>query len=388
MSQLFPTTPQGAYRLAVSAFFFLQGLVFSSGACRIPDIKNALGMNDAQLGIALLVSTIGSICTLLFSGTLVSKFGSRRIALLASVWYPVMLMALGVAPSFLSLCVVLFFFGSSSNLMNISVNTQGVGVERLYRRSIMAAFHGLWSMAGFTGGLLGWLVTGTLGMSPLYHFILVFALCLLITLGFNRLLLPRDAKQEPTQKGNIFSGMNAYVLLIGVIACGSMVSEGAMFDWSAVYFRDVVRPDEAWVTVGYVAFMATMTAGRFIADRIVTRWGTVTVLKGSGALTALGLLIAVIFPNLWMATLGFLLVGFGVSSVVPLCYSLAGKSGHAAPGVAIAAVSAIGFVGFFLGPPVIGFVSQAFSLRYSFTLIAALGLATAALAPLLNRKKK
>ncbi len=384
---LFSQSALGVYRLAVSAFFFLQGLVFSSWACRIPDIKNALGMNDAQLGIALLVSTIGSMCTLLFSGTLVSRFGSRRIAMLASVWYPLMLIALGAAPSFISLCVVLFFFGSASNLMNISVNTQGVGVERLYRRSIMAAFHGLWSLAGFTGGLLGWLVTGTLGMSPQYHFLLVFALCVIISVVFSRILLPRDAKQAPTQKGNIFSGMNGYVLLIGVIACGSMVSEGAMFDWSAVYFKEVVRPDESLVTAGYVAFMATMTAGRFIADRIVMRWGTVNVLKGSGALTALGLMIAVIFPNLPMATLGFLLVGFGVSSVVPLCYGLAGKSGHVAPGVAIAAVSAIGFVGFFLGPPIIGFVSQAFSLRYSFTLIAVLGLATATLAPLLNRRK-
>ncbi len=326
------------------------------------------------------------MCTLTFSGTLVGRLGSRSVVLLASVAYPAMLMVLGLAPSFIGLSLTLFFFGSCSNLMNISVNTQGVGVERLYRRSIMAGFHGLWSMAGFTGGLLGWLAV-RLGMNPLHHFMAVFGICLLIPLFFGRILLPRDAKHAPEQKGNIFSGMNSYVLLIGLIACGSMVSEGAMFDWSGVYFEDVVRPGAELVTVGYVAFMATMTLGRFIADAIVTRYGTVSVLKGSGALTALGLMLAVVFPNFWAATAGFLLVGFGVSSVVPLCYSLAGKSSKTTPGVAIAAVSAIGFVGFFLGPPVIGFIAHSFSLRWSFTLIAVLGLGTAVLAPLIKGKK-
>ncbi len=386
MNKLFPQTALGAYRLAVSAFFFSHGLVFASWACRIPDIKNALGMNEAQLGIALLVSALGSMCTLTFSGTLVGRLGSRNVVMLASVAYPAMLMVLGVAPSFIGLSLALFFFGSCSNLMNISVNTQGVGVERLYRRSIMAGFHGLWSMAGFTGGLLGWLAV-RFGMSPLHHFMAVFGICLLIPLLFGRILLPRDAKRAPEQKGNIISGMNSYVLLIGLIACGSMVSEGAMFDWSGVYFEDVVRPGAELVSVGYVAFMATMTLGRFIADAIVTRYGTVSVLKGSGALTALGLMIAVVFPDFWPATAGFLLVGFGVSSVVPLCYSLAGKSSKTTPGVAIAAVSAIGFVGFFLGPPVIGFIAHSFSLRWSFTLIAVLGLGTAVLAPLIKGKK-
>lgn len=132
-----------------------------------------------------------------------------------------------------------------------------------------------------------------------------------------------------------------------------MVSEGTMFDWSGVYFESVVQPGPGLVQTGYVAFMSTMALGRFTADRMVMRFGAVRVLRASGILIAAGLLVAVLFPVLWSATLGFLLVGLGTSSIVPLCYSMAGKSKKMIPSVALASVSTIGFLGFLLGPPVI-----------------------------------
>ena len=288
-----PKTTQGVYRLSVSTFYFLQGLVFASWACRIPDIKNALGLNDADLGSVLFAVPVGQMSAMALSGYLVGRCGSRRILIAASIFYPAVLVYLGMASSFWELAAGLFFFGVAANLTNISVNTQGVGVERLYQCSIMARFHGLWSLAGFFGALLGAVMVDW-KVSTEMHFIAIFLMCMVILAVFSPSLLPRDARRS-------------------------------------------------------------------------------------------GLLVSVLFPMLWSATLGFLLVGFGTSSIVPLCYSMAGKSKKMIPSVALASVSTIGFLGFLLGPPVIGHIAHASSLRWSFSLIALVGLGTAFIAPFLKK---
>ena len=155
-----------------------------------------------------------------------------------------------------------------------------------------------------------------------------------------------------------------------------MICEGTMFDWSGVYFQKVVKAKAAWVGAGYTAFMSTMAAGRFIADWLVTRFGIKKILQTSGIVIATGLSVAVLLPDIVPSIVGFILVGAGVSSVVPLVYSAAGKSKKVSPGVALAAVSTIGYLGFLIGPPMIGFIAQASSLRISFMLIALLGLTT------------
>jgi MFS family permease len=159
-----------------------------------------------------------------------------------------------------------------------------------------------------------------------------------------------------------------------------MVCEGAMADWSGVYFEKVVEAPAKYTTLGYVAFMSTMATGRFLGDWLVTKIGIKRMLQVSGILIASGLLTAVIFTNILSATVGFLFVGFGVSSVVPIAYGLAGKSSNMSASAALAAVSTISFLGFLIGPPVIGFIAQAANLRLSFTLIAVLGFGTTLLA--------
>lgn len=153
-----------------------------------------------------------------------------------------------------------------------------------------------------------------------------------------------------------------------------------MFDWSGVYFKKVIGAEGAWIGAGYTAFMCTMAGTRFVADWLTRRFGMQRILQASGLLTASGLLVAVLLPHLYTAIVGFLFVGAGVSAVVPLVYSAAGKSKVMSPGVALAAVSTIGFFGFLLGPPLIGFIAGATSLRISFTVIAAMGLGIALVA--------
>ncbi|MET3875014.1 MFS transporter [Chitinophaga sp. OAE865] len=363
-----------ATRIAVSALFFLTGLCFSSWASRIPDIQLALKLNDAGLGSVLLALPVGSIISLPVAGILVSKYGSRQVLLIAAVAYSVVLPMLGLAHTSWELSVCLVFFGFCGNLANIAVNTQAVGVEAMYGRSIMASFHGLWSVAGFTGAAFGTWMTG-LHLAPVYHFLIVTAVSwILVALTMNRLVV------RVTNENNapsLFGKPDAFLFTLGIIAMCSMICEGTMFDWSGVYFRRVIQVREGWSGAGYAAFMSTMASGRFVADYLTTRLGVKKMLLISGGLTASGLLVAVIFPYFVPAMLGFMLVGAGVSAVVPLVYSAAGKSTKLPPGMALATVSTIGYFGFLFGPPLIGFVAQATNLGVAFTMIAVMGAAIA-----------
>jgi MFS family permease len=366
--------------MAVAAFFFIFGLSFASWASRIPDLKSKLHLNDAELGGLLLALPVGSMLCLPFSGWLVHKFGSRKIVTIAAGFYPCFLVLIGFADSVWQLVPVALAFGFLGNLCNISINTQAVGVESLYGRSIMASFHGIWSLAGFAGAAIGTYMVSK-NIAPQWHFLVICGASMAMALVSRRFILKKDASHSDQP---FFAKPDGILLKLGLIAFSCMVCEGSMFDWSGVYFQKVVEAPAALTTLGYTAFMATMAGGRFVGDKIATRFGKQKVLQGSGIVIAAGLLTAVAFPTIITATAGFLLVGIGVSSVIPLVYSTAGKSKTLSPGVALTAVSSIGFLGFLLGPPIIGFIAQASSLRWSFTLIAALGFCTTILSSLID----
>jgi MFS family permease len=364
------------YRLAVAAFFFIAGICFASWASRIPDISRALNLHEGALGAVLFALPIGSMCSLPLSGWLVAKLGSRKVATISGLIYPTILICLGFSNTVPLIIITLFFFGLFGNMMNISVNTQAVGVEAMYNRSIMATFHGVWSLAGFSGAAVGTFMIAQ-GFDPYQHFITVALAMISIALFAQQYILKQD-NSNPDQP--IFAKPDANLLKLGLIAFCCMAAEGTMFDWSGIYFQKVVQAPKNLTTLGYAAFMSTMAGGRFLGDRLVTRFGRKNILLGSGIVIATGLLTAVIFPSLITATAGFLLVGVGVSSVVPVVYSEAGKSTTMSAGVALAAVSSIGFLGFLIGPPLIGFIAELFSLRTSFAVIALLGFGTTLLA--------
>lgn len=367
------------YRIAVSGLFFLQGLCFATWASRIPSIQQNLLLSDASLGLVLFALPLGSIIGLPFSAWLVTRFGSKRIASNALLLYSVFLLAIGLSQNIIVLVVSLLFYGMAGNISNIAINTQAVGVEAKYNRNIMASFHGLWSLAGFIAAGIGTLMMGN-AIGPLYHFVIV---CIVIVGGlaasFN-FLLPDEDPSNIKQK--LFVKPNKTLLKLGVIAFCCMMVEGAMFDWSGVYFQKIVEAPKVWIGVGYTAFMLTMTTGRFFADWAVGRLGFNRTIQLSGVLITAGLGTSIMFPYLIPSTIGFLIVGFGVSSVVPLVFSRAGQSNKQAPGIALATVSSIAFLGFLAGPPIIGVIAGLFSLRISFILIAIIGIAIIAITSL------
>jgi MFS family permease len=366
-----------AYRIAVGCLFFLQGICFASWASRIPTIQESLHLSDAALGVVLFSLPLGSMIALPFSGWLVTRFGSKRVATNAMLLYSLSLVILGLAENITVLVLMLILFGMAGNTSNIAINTQAVGVEARYGRNIMASFHGLWSLAGFTAAGIGTYMIGK-DVIPFTHFILMAALIIAGLAACFQYLLPEESK--PAEKTPLIVKPDKPLVILGVIAFCCMICEGAMFDWSGIYFQKVVKADKDWIGAGYTAFMCTMAAGRFIADWVAHKIGIQRTIIFSGVLIATGLGVAVIFPDLYSAITGFFLVGFGVSSVVPLVYSAAGRSGSMSPGMALAAVSSIGFLGFLFGPPIIGVVAGLSSLRISFVIIAVMGLAVAVIA--------
>ncbi|MBK8881782.1 MAG: MFS transporter [Bacteroidales bacterium] len=375
------TTEKKRIRLTVSLFYFSMGLMFASWASRIPDIKTKLHLNDALFGTILFAMPAAQFIMMTFSGKLVTRFGSRTIVLIALPAYSICLSNIGLVREGWQLAIALFLFGLAGNLCNISINTQGVSAERLYQRPIMASFHGGWSLAGFTGALIG-LTMINLKIDPYWHFVTVILIVWAI-IWFNRQYLvtgkPYVNPGEPVRK--FFNKPDRELVQLGIIAFCSMASEGTMFDWSGVYFKDVVKAPSSLVILGYTSFMVMMTAGRFMADFAISKIGRKRLLQISGITISTGLYTAVFFPTLVASTIAFMLVGLGVSSIVPSVYSAAGRHTKVPPGIALATVASVSFLGFLMGPPMIGYISQVAGLRYSFALIGIFGLCITLIVP-------
>ncbi|WP_264535816.1 MFS transporter [Flavobacterium sp. N1736] len=361
-------------RVAVGMFYFGMGLSFATWASRIPDIKTALHLTEGDLGSILFALPMGQLIIMPFSGKMVTKFGSHRILVFSLIMYVLCLANLGLATTALQLSLGLFLFGLFENLANIAVNTQGVYTEVLFKKTIMSSFHGMWSFAGFTGALVG-LGMLALNLSPLHHFLIVGAVVILmVAFNFKFLVKAKEKKiKQKTEEKKIFTKPDSALIWLGVIGFCSMASEGVMFDWSGVYFKDIVKAPGPLVVLGYTSFMIMMAGGRFLGDGLINKFGRECVMQISGVMISAGLFTAVFLPYIIPCTLAFMLVGLGVATIVPTVYSMAGKNPTVPPGEALTIVSSVSFLGFLMGPPVIGHIAQNFGLQFSFAFIGIFG---------------
>lgn len=361
-------------RMAVSLVYFGMGLCFSSWASRIPDIKTALHLNDALFGSILFALPVGQFLMMPFSGKLVTRFESHRVLQFALPAYTIMLSFIGLVQAGWQLAIALFLFGVFGNLCNISVNTQGVAAERLYGRPIMATFHGGWSLAGFTGALIGLLLIN-LKINPFWHFVIIIILVwIIVWINYPFLVRSKNTVKRNEPRRRFFIKPDGILLQLGIIGFCSMASEGVMFDWSGIYFKDVVNAPPSLVILGYTSFMIMMASGRFVADYLISKIGRKKLMQICGVMISTGLFSAVAFPYLLSSTIAFMLVGLGVSSIVPTVYSAAGNQTKVPPGIALATVSSVSFLGFLMGPPLIGYIAEAAGLRYSFAVMGIFGL--------------
>lgn len=357
------------HRVFLSAFFFMSGFSFATWASRIPTIKLAFGFNDAELGSVLLAMPIGSLIGLPITGWLVSKYNSR---IPLSVGYGLNCLAMafiGFTHNTVSLVAAVVFFAFTSRIFNISMNTQAITVQKLFDKKINGSFHGFWSTGGIAGVAFSTLLL-SLNVSIQLHFLMVAGVMLLITIYAYKFLLSGDRSES----GNkiILGKPDPYILCLGLVAFFSAICEGGMFDWSGIYFQQVLNL--RIFTYGYLIFMMFMASSRFLSDLIIGKIG----MSGTYIMSALfiisGISMAVIVPQFWTAMIGFSLVGFGTASVIPMSYSMAGNSKKYSAGMAISIVATYYITGMLLGPPLIGYLAHAFGLRIAFIVFGVCGL--------------
>ncbi|WKK83867.2 MFS transporter [Marivirga arenosa] len=364
-------------RLAISTIFFCYGLTFASWAARIPTIQENFNLSEAQLGTLLLMLPIGSFISLPIAGALVAKWNSFIVTRFAIILYLLSLVIISFIDNIYMLGILLFFFGGMGNMVNIAINTQAVNLEKEYNRNIMASFHGMWSLAGFFGAIIGAYMIGA-DILLQYHYIIIFSTSVIAAIISFKYLLNADADQDTDKP--IFAIPDKSLLLLGFIAFSSMMCEGTMFDWSGIYYKDIVKAPNEILGLAYTFFMVSMAGVRFIADYFTSKVGVKKVIFISGILNFSGMLLLVLIPGKIISLVAFFIVGAGVSSVIPLSFSLAGKTKKMNSGVALAAVSTMGFFGFLIGPPLIGYLASWLNLRASFSFIALMALSVALLA--------
>jgi MFS family permease len=358
-------------RIAVSWCFLCCGLIFSSWASRIPAIKDHFGMNEAKLGSVLFMLPFGSLVALPFAGWAVHRLGSRGMTLLSALGYAVLLAAIGYTREIWQLSLVLFLFGFFGDILNISMNTQGLGVQKKMNRPILSSLHGLWSVGALLGAVIGgWTMRQEWG--TLKHLLWVTIACVALALVMFLFLIQDEQDTKGKQKLFIWPGRA--LLLLGLICFCTAMCEGAMADWSSLYYRQVQQDPGKVSTTGYTAFTFAMAIGRLMGDRIIRWLRYRNTLMLNGLLIASGLALALGIQVPVAVIIGYALVGLGVSSVIPIVYMIAGKSGEMAPAAALAAVSTIGFTGFLIGPPVIGFIAHETGLRLALVLVLILGI--------------
>ncbi|RKR06807.1 putative MFS family arabinose efflux permease [Kushneria sinocarnis] len=356
---------QGAVR-ANGAVFLGCGIATACWAPMVPMARERLAIGDGTLGLILLALGAGGMLMMPLSGLLVRRFGSRHVVVLAGLSPMLLLPLLAVAPTALTLALALFLFGALIGALDVSMNAQAVTIESAAERSRMATFHGLFSLGGLIGAGLMSLLIG-LGL-PL---VTIAALCgtaitLMVLAGRRRLL-----SDPPSAAGSAgFSWPRGAVVLLGVLCLIAFLAEGAVLDWSAVFLRYSRDASPALAGMGYGLFSLTMAVGRLNGDRLIRRFGPVPVLRYGALLAALGYGVALLAPWPPAALGGFMLVGLGLSNLVPVLFSAAGRVPDMSPGLAISAVSTLGYAGLLAGPAVLGLVSELTSLAMALALIA------------------
>lgn len=376
-------TTQSQQRFSLSSFFFLSGFFFSTWASRIPTLKMLFDLNEAQLGNLLLAMPVSSLIGLPISGWLVSRFDSRVPLLVSFVFFCVALSLIGYAGNIFVLVAAISLFSFCMRIINISMNTQSLTLQKSYPKKIIGSFHGIWSTGGVAGvGFSTLMLKLDVGIQN--HMLIVAVLGIIAAVYSYRFLLKKD---RATRGNKLRLGKpDKFILYLGLLVFFAALCEGGMFDWSGVYFREVV--DQEIFTLGYLIFMIFMAVSRFFSDRVIERVGMEKTYILSACFIVTGVLMMILFPFFWPSIAGFSLVGIGVASIIPMTFVLAGTSEKYSAGMAVSIITTYAIVGMLLGPPLVGYLAHLFNLRISFILFIVAGLMFIPVSQLFFRYKK
>ena len=354
---------------AVGFVFALDSFLFGSWVARIPYVKYSLGLDDAQLGLALFALPIGSIAMNPFTGRLIRRFGSARCSLWGGIGFFLSVLIPINASAAITLTVGLLVVGVFTALLNVSMNTCAANLEKEQGILIMSTCHGMWSLGGMLGstfaGLLIWL-----GVSASTHMTGVSLVLVVLMLLLWRSL--QTIHEEPSPHSVALARPTKALLILIIIGMAVSMGEGLAFDWSAIYLREIADSTATVSALGFAVFSLAMTAGRFVGDIVIPRFGKKRLLALGGYLGGSGLLIAILFPVPLAVMIGFLVLGLGCSLGAPMLYAASMQLPDTSPAAGLATFATLSFVGFMAGPPIVGFIAEAYGLPYGLLFVALL----------------
>jgi MFS family permease len=372
-------------QIKVFGAFFVYSFCMGSMFPRLPEIQQAMGVGEGQLGLALIGSAVGTLISLTFAGRFLEAVGYRRVLLTAipllSVFYALSMWAAGPLMFFLLLLPV----GLTIGCIEVIINIEADRVEHAIGRRIMSRAHAFWSLGFFAAGMVGSFVAQA-GISPQLHLMAMIPIVLAATL----LLLgrfepaPHRAGSSSDETPHFARPTLPIMMLVGV-CISAMLMEGAGIDWSAIYMRNVFDATPFWAGIAVATVAGSQAFARFFADGFVDRYDPVTVARALLAILGAGVMLVFFAPVAWSAYLGFALIGIGSSALFPLAMSAAAQQTDRPAAINVAALAQFSFTAFLLGPPLLGYVAEHFGIQWTFGVgipLVILGLfTTKALAP-------
>lgn len=353
---------------ATRAIFFVGGFGAASWAPLVPLLRERLAIGEDVLGMLLLCIGIGSLLTMPLSGAAAVRLGCRRVLTFASVSFALLLFLLSQVGEILLAIPILLLFGAIMGCIDVVANVQAVIVEKASGKRLMSGMHALWSVGGFAGAGLFGVWVGMLGLTPTLSTLIAAGIMTAVTVFFARFLLPYGGDAG----GKMLAVPKGIVAFVGVIACIAFLVEGAIMDWSGVFLTTVRGFDLSMAGTGFTVFSAAMLVMRLVGDKLVQKMGQKAIVLGGSILAFMGFLAVIFAPVTWLLYIGFFAIGVGSANVVPVFFSLLGKQKDMPIGLAVPAVSTLGYLGILMGPAAIGVLAHATSLYAAFGLLAGL----------------
>ncbi len=359
--------------------FFFAGFAFATWGVHIPTVKATYGIGEATLGLALLAAGFGALAGVSQAGRLLARFGTRRVARLCGTSYALLLAPLLVMPSYAALLGLLALFGVVTSVFDVAINAEGAELERLTDRPLLSSMHGMFSAGGMAGAAGGsvWLGTGGSAQWHLLGVALVGAATVLC--AASHMLAPCDIAPHAARDRHFVLPRGALAVL-GVMAALGLIAEGAIYDWSVLYLQNELGSPQQQAALAYASFSGAMALTRLSGDWLRARVAPTRLLRASAWVAALAMVCVLTTQQPWVALFGFALVGVGFANVVPLLFSAASRVPGTRAADGIAAVSAVAYLGFMAGPPLIGMLAEVSSLRTALYLVVGFATALALLA--------
>jgi MFS family permease len=367
-------------RFSISVIFLVHGLVVASWVSRIPAIQAALGLSPGVLGTVLLSATACSLVAMPVTGGLIHRFGSRPLVILTTILFCLGLSLVPRPDSAAGLAASLFVFGAAAGGMDVAMNVQAAEFERKRGKPVMSSFHGLFSVGGMLGSALGG-ASAERGLGPGVHFALASLTFGVLATSVLPWLSPGSSRSE----SSLTFRFDRKIAILGAIGFCILLGEGAMADWSAVYLHGSLGSGPGLAALGYSVFSACMAGGRLLGDRLTLALGPVRLVRTGALVAASGMTVAILVENVAVALAGFALVGAGFSTIIPIIFGTGASVKGVPAGTGVAAVTTAGYLGFLLGPPLIGWSAQLTSLRTALGFVAVLSLVAALLARWVKR---